>query len=113
MDILKGHTACTCGKYHNGLLDAYIIENNAVARTAEFVKQYGRTKAFLLADENTFDVAGEQVVRSLEQAGISYCKYIFPTSPKPDETADALAIAICHAQYGGTAIKQTLLKREG
>ena len=33
--------------------------------------------------------------------------------PKPDDTADALAIAICHAQYGGTAIKQTLLKREG
>ena len=33
--------------------------------------------------------------------------------PKPDDTADALAIAICHAQYGGTALKQTLLKREG
>ena len=32
--------------------------------------------------------------------------------PKPDDTADALAIAICHAQYGGTTLKQTLLKRE-
>ena len=32
--------------------------------------------------------------------------------PKPDDTADALAIAICHAQYGGTSLKQTLLKRE-
>ena len=30
--------------------------------------------------------------------------------PKPDDTADALAIAICHAQYGGTNLKQTLLK---
>ena len=30
--------------------------------------------------------------------------------PKPDDTADALAIAICHAQYGGTALKQSLLK---
>lgn len=28
--------------------------------------------------------------------------------PKPDDTADALAIAICHAQYGGTAIKLSL-----
>lgn len=28
--------------------------------------------------------------------------------PKPDDTADALAIAICHAQYGGTALKQSL-----
>ena len=32
--------------------------------------------------------------------------------PKPDDTADALAIAICHAQYGGTLAKQSLLKRE-
>lgn len=31
--------------------------------------------------------------------------------PKPDDTADALAIAICHAQYGGSAIKQALLKK--
>ena len=30
--------------------------------------------------------------------------------PKPDDTAVALAIAICHAQYGGTTLKQTLLK---
>ena len=29
--------------------------------------------------------------------------------PKPDDTADALAIAICHGQMGGTALKRTLL----
>lgn len=32
--------------------------------------------------------------------------------PKPDDTADALAIAICHAQYGGTAVKQALIKQK-
>ena len=31
--------------------------------------------------------------------------------PKPDDTADALALAICHAQYGGTALKRELLNR--
>ena len=30
--------------------------------------------------------------------------------PKPDDTADALAIAICHAQMGGTALKLQLAK---
>ena len=29
--------------------------------------------------------------------------------PKPDDTADALAIAICHAQMGGTKLKQTIV----
>ncbi len=28
--------------------------------------------------------------------------------PKPDDTADALAVAICHAQMGGTALKLRL-----
>lgn len=31
--------------------------------------------------------------------------------PKPDDTADALAIAICHAQYGGTATKLSLMNK--
>lgn len=30
--------------------------------------------------------------------------------PKPDDTADALAIAICHAQMGGTALKLYTMK---
>ena len=31
--------------------------------------------------------------------------------PRPDDTADALAIAICHGQTGGTALKQSLLQQ--
>ena len=30
--------------------------------------------------------------------------------PKPDDTADALAIAVCHAQMGGTALKLRIMK---
>ncbi len=33
--------------------------------------------------------------------------------PKPDDTADALAMAICHAQYGGSAVKNSLLEMRG
>lgn len=33
--------------------------------------------------------------------------------PKPDDTADALALAICHAQYGGSAVKNSLLEMRG
>ena len=31
--------------------------------------------------------------------------------PKPDDTADALAIAICHGQSGGTALKRSIFGR--
>lgn len=32
--------------------------------------------------------------------------------PKPDDTADALAIAICHGQMGGTALKRRIVAGE-
>ena len=31
--------------------------------------------------------------------------------PKPDDTADALAIAIGHGQMGGTALKRSIVQR--
>ncbi len=31
--------------------------------------------------------------------------------PKPDDTADALAIAICHTQAAGSQLRQTMFKR--
>ncbi len=33
--------------------------------------------------------------------------------PRPDDTADALAIAICHGQTGGTALKRSILQNRG
>jgi len=32
--------------------------------------------------------------------------------PRPDDTADALAIAICHGQMGGTALKRQIVSGE-
>lgn len=92
MKILKGTKICSCGKRHNGLLDEYIIEKGAVARVAEFVKKQCGTKAFLLADKNTYAVAGAQVVQSLQNAGIRFSEYIFQSSPKPDEVAVGSAV---------------------
>lgn len=34
-----------------------------------------------------------------------------PEVPKPDDTADALAIAICHGQAAGSRLRQTMLKK--
>ena len=31
--------------------------------------------------------------------------------PKPDDTADALALAICHGQAAGSPLRKTLLQR--
>ena len=31
--------------------------------------------------------------------------------PKPDDTADALALAICHGQAAGSALRRSLLEQ--
>ena len=87
MEILKGQQVCACGKRHNGILDEYIIEKGAINHTAGFVQKYRGTKAFLLADVNTFTAAGTQVMQNLSKNGIPFSKYVFSVSPKPDEAA--------------------------
>ncbi len=34
-----------------------------------------------------------------------------PEVPKPDDTADALALAVCHGQAAGSALREALLRR--
>ena len=92
MEILKGQQLCTCGKRHNGILDEYVIERGAINRTAEFVKKYGKKHAFLLADANTFAVAGAQIAQNLTENGISYSQFVFSAGIKPDEHAVGSAI---------------------
>lgn len=87
MEILKGTQICTCGKRHDGAIDACIIQKGAVSRVAEFVEKYGGRKAFLVADGNTFAAAGIQVSRNLEQHDIAFSQYILPAGSKPDETS--------------------------
>lgn len=36
-----------------------------------------------------------------------------PEVPKPDDTADALAIAICHAHAAGSQLRLNLLQGKG
>lgn len=87
MKIMDGSQVCSCGKAHDGLLDSYILESGAVARLGECVEHYHGTKAFLLADANTFAAAGAQVIESLCKKGIAFSQYVFPHSPKPDDNA--------------------------
>ena len=92
MELLRGNQLCVCGKYHHGLLDEYIIERGACTRIGALVQKYAATKPFLLADANTFSVAGKRVVASLQECGLPYSGYTFPVSPKPDEAAVGSAI---------------------
>ena len=59
------------------------IESGFLASVGDvFAENFGDRKAVIVADENTFEVAGEAVKRSLEDAGCEQVEpYIFPGQP--------------------------------
>ena len=79
---------CKCGKVHKTALEHCIIERGAIALLPEYVKKYGATKAFIIADVNTYPIAGQKVVDALAAAGIPSSTHIFPDKRlEPNEHA--------------------------
>ena len=73
--LLRG-VDCACGKVHTCDIQYVYIEKNAIRRLSGLCT--GRQKLLLVADENTFQAAGEQTVAAL--AGKDLRKVIFPGS---------------------------------
>ncbi len=87
MDInsLLPGVCCACGKHHRCDIDAVYIENGAISRLAELCAIY--ENILLVADDNTFAVAGARVEEVL--AGKTVRKVVFSgkTVLIPDEIA--------------------------
>lgn len=71
-------------------VDEIVVDRGALARTAEV---FGRNfadakKAYLVADENTFGVAGGEVEDRLTAAGVSVETLILPAAPRPKPTRE-------------------------
>ncbi len=84
---------CGCGQEHNARIRGYIAESGAIERLSDCVRQCGGSRAFLLADGNTYKAAGEAVCANLRRNGIPYSLCILDgTVPEPDETTVGAAI---------------------
>ncbi len=77
MENFKKIFTCECGKVHNALIDEYIVEKNAISRLGDYIKKYNGTKAFVLADKNTYLAGGKTTIAVLEQNAVAYSKYVF------------------------------------
>ena len=82
--------ACACGKAH--VFDTKIVSGKGViVQVPSLVTDLGK-KAFILADQNTWKAAGEQLCDLLRQEDTSHTSYIFPFGPEPDEKAVGSAV---------------------
>ena len=89
---------CACGKSHKINLPEIIVGKNALSKVPEFIEKFGGGKAFVLADVNTFEVAGKKLIEVLESSKISYSKHVFSKKEiEPDE--EAVGSAVMHFDH--------------
>lgn len=93
-DKILGDIECpACGRVHSSLVKTVLTESGAINKLPELVKEYGADKVYLIADTNTYGVAGERVEKLLKDNGISVSKYIFKESRiDPDERSVGAAV---------------------
>jgi glycerol-1-phosphate dehydrogenase [NAD(P)+] len=91
-DLLGVSFDCECGRHHSVPTKRFILERGAINSVADVVGQLELgSKAFLLADPTTFDVAGRRVQDVLEGAGVGVHTFVLPEHPKAcDETIQAV-----------------------
>lgn len=68
---------CPCGKRHSSDVEEIVVERGALALVPQLVKKHGGSRVFVISDQNTFAVAGEQVCSYLAGAAVEYEKHVF------------------------------------
>lgn len=92
---------CACGKTHKPLDLKVFCERGAIERLPEALDLLGIKRPFLLADQNTFSVAGARAVQILQDREISHSLYVFEESPAPDDRAVGTAVMHLDRQCDG------------
>lgn len=86
--IKKPAFRCACGKEHRAHLKDAVVRPGAVELLSEYAKKYGGSRAFVIADENTFAAAGEKVTNNLLENGIPFTRFTYGKERiEPDERA--------------------------
>jgi len=80
---------CSCGRTHSVEIERVIIENGAIKRLPELLNAFGFKKIFIVADDNTYKVAGIQVEEVLTRNAAVFRTHIYHRQYDlvPDESA--------------------------
>lgn len=86
--ILKNKTLpCHCGRPHIAKVKEILIQSGAISQVPDIIRKHCGSRAFLIADRNTFEAAGEAVCNHMQAENLPFSKYVFEQSPEPDEFA--------------------------
>ena len=85
---LEKEIHCSCGHTHSTNLRRIDIEEGALSRLPQHIKEFGYKNIFVVCDVNTWEAAGKAAERELEAAGLDYYTLVLPDKELvPDEQA--------------------------
>ncbi len=86
--FVPGEACPYCKKIHKTSVKEMQIKPDVIAELPNLVEKYNGTRAFVIADVNTYPAGGESIVKTLEGAGIPTSKQVFADRElEPDEKA--------------------------
>ena len=84
---------CNCGKIHKNPVDELVVGKGVINKLPMIAKKYNAKSAFIIADKNTFSVAGETVKNLLKKEEIKISQYVFKSGNlEPDERTVGSAV---------------------
>ncbi len=84
---------CKCGKHHFSDVKEVSLGHGVLKQLPNMVRKYGGKKPFLIADRNTYHVAGEKTESLLKESAMDFVNYIYPQEHlEPDEFAVGQAV---------------------
>ena len=86
VDYLNKDIECSCGKKHCCYIDDIVVKDFAIEELTNIINRKKYNNIQLVADINTWKVAGERTKKAIELSGIKYDTYIYQEqSLIPDE----------------------------
>jgi len=87
-DFLGADFECECGHTHKTQFKNYIIGEGVLSRLPGVLREMGYKYPFILCDTHTYEVAGRQVEKLLQDNGFEYGKLILQSPEVGDLPAD-------------------------
>jgi glycerol-1-phosphate dehydrogenase [NAD(P)+] len=88
-DFLGNEIKCQCAAAHHVDINRVIIEQDAIKKLPEMLREFRFERALVIADLHTYTVAGKAVETVLVEENFSYKKFVFQNKEElvPDEEA--------------------------
>ena len=95
---------CSCGKNHSVDIRKIIIEKGAIKKVPEVAAPFKEGKLFLVADNNTYDVAGLKVESLLKSQDFNVRTFVFNTPHELTPDAATLGRLLIEMELGTSLI---------